>query len=79
MVNQTIEIWSLDLAGIKEIMVFQCTAKLVESLASPATSFATKQMSGNGADTEVVLRRRQGTFSELLEMSTEFSADKFAT
>lgn len=62
-------------------MVFQCTAKLVESLASPATSFATKQaeMSGNGADTEVVLRRRQGTLSELLEMSTEFSADKFAT
>lgn len=43
MVNQTIEIWSLDLAGIKEIMVFQCIAKLVESLASPATSFATKQ------------------------------------
>lgn len=43
MVNKTIEIWSLDLAGIKEIMVFQCTAKLVESLASPATSFATKQ------------------------------------
>lgn len=65
-------------------MVFQCIAKLVESLASPATSFATKQAemlwqwSRYRSGSEEVGRGHSLSCWKpaLLEMSTEFSADK---